>query len=57
MLMTRIVQAVFFTGVGTISVLAVRVLIQDIREHRERVHLSEIPVDYDGEIRRTMEKR
>jgi hypothetical protein len=56
MLMTRIVQAVLFAGVGTISVLAVRVVIQDLREHRED-RLGEIPVDYDGEIRRKMEKR
>ena len=54
--MTRIVQAVLFVGIGSMSVLAVRVLIQDIREHRAD-RLGEIPVDYDGEIRRTMGKR
>ena len=56
MLMTRIVQAVFIAGVGSITVLGVRALIQDLRAHRT-IRLSEIPVDYDGEIRRKMEKR
>jgi len=56
MLLTRIVQTVFIAGVGSITVLGVRALIQDLRAHRT-VRLSEIPVDYDGEIRRTMEKQ
>lgn len=56
MLMTRIVQGVLFAGVGTLTILAIRLVMQDIREHRED-RLGEIPVDYDGEIRRTMAKR
>jgi hypothetical protein len=56
MLLTRIVQTVFIAGVGSITVLGVRALIQDLRAHRT-IRLSEIPVDYNGDIRRKMEKR
>lgn len=58
MLLTRIVQLVMFVGVGSVTVLAVRVLIQDVREHREMKRLGidpdgfRIPIDYDGEMRR-----
>jgi hypothetical protein len=56
MLLTRLVQLVLFTGVGIGTVLAVRVFIQDHRDHRKEV-TGKIPVDYSGEIRRKMEKR
>ena len=58
MLVTRIVQAVLFVGVGWATVLAVRVLIDEVRHS---FYLRDngldrdgfkIPIDYDGEIRR-----
>ncbi len=63
MLVTRIVQLVLFCGIGSLTVLAVKVLIQDVREHREMKRLGldpdgfRIPVDYDGNLRRRMEDR
>ena len=50
MLLTRIVQLVFIMGIGSVTVLGVRVLLQDIREHR--ADRLTIPVDYDGSLRR-----
>jgi hypothetical protein len=58
LLVTRIVQAVLFVGVGSLSVLAVRVFIDEVRHS---FYLRDngldrdgfkIPIDYDGEIRR-----
>ena len=63
MLLTLIVQLVLFCGSGSLTVLAVKVLIQDVREHREMKRLGldpdgfRIPVDYDGNLRRRMEDR
>ncbi len=54
MLITRIVQLVLFLGLGSMTFLAIRVLRQDIRDHRE---LKGIPIDYNGDIRRMVEKR
>ena len=53
MLLTRIVQLVLFTGIGFSTFLAIRVIRQDIRDHRN----GRIPVDYDCTMRRTMEDR
>jgi|TARA_Y100001947_G_C10102161_1_gene203516 hypothetical protein len=57
MLITRIVQLVLFLGLGSMTFLAIRVLRQDIRDHREMKGLEGIPIDYNGDIRREVEKR
>jgi len=58
MLITHIVQAVLFIGMAWLSVLTVRVLVEDIRDHKYRREMGldadgfKIPVDFDGSMRR-----
>ena len=52
MLLTRIVQLIFFSGVTWGVIMAVLLLIEDTR--RERV--GPIKIDYSGETRRKMDK-
>jgi len=49
-LLTRIVQILFFTGVVTGAIMAARVLLQDAR----LVRTESAKIDYSGETRRRM---
>ena len=51
LLTTRIVQMVLIVGVLWSCSLAIRILIQDVRDSRAE-RLGRIPIDYSGEIRR-----
>ena len=62
MLVTRIIQAVLFAGVGWAIVLSIRVFIDEVR-HSKYLRDNgldrdgfKIPIDYDGETRRTVEQ-
>lgn len=51
-LLTRIVQIIFCSGVTWGLLMTVRLLIEDAR----RVRVDSIAIDYDGEIHRKMDK-
>ena len=52
MLVTHIVQTLFIAGIFWLACLTVLVVVRDMRQHREDVRLSYLPIDYDGKIRR-----